>query len=368
MQSSQILCPIDHVKADFPFPQQDLQPVVDVIKTNKPLPLTNIPYPVGTITADGRLDMCKQQLGVAGIEQVTAALKDNSVIRHVLLGTNAFGNPGATTIADLIAQNSAIETVYLGCNYIEQAGCTAICEALAANTSVRSVWFKRNPVGAESIQAIIKMLSVNKQLRTIDLVNTCAGDGFHSLLKYLEGNETLEQLYLSGNYLTTETMRYASNMLARNKHLKSLYLSVNNIGDEGISALIPGLAANNSLEELSLASCGISGRGMELLFTDLKTNINIKSLDIGYAPSTQVLGAKANELSPVAAGLLIEYIVEHPNLIHLNLGKTDLPEAQRNMLIEEMEKRNGGSLEMKGYQSKRTYVHEDSKVIKSVYR
>ncbi|MCS3796473.1 hypothetical protein [Niastella sp. OAS944] len=367
MQPNQILCPVDYVKADFPFPQQNLQPVIDFLNSNAPLPEANTAFPVGTITVDGRLDMCKQQLGIRGLELVAAPLMNNQVVKHLLLGTNAFGNTGAAAVAELVAANSSIETVYLGCNYIEQEGCKAICEAVEASPNVKSIWFKRNPIGAESMPAIIKMLAGNKQLRTLDLVNTCAGEGFHLLFEYMENNDSVERLYLSGNYLTATAMKYAGKMLAHNKHLRSLYLSVNNIGDEGVAELVPGLAVNTTLEELSLASCGITGKGMELLFTTLKANSNLKSLDLGYAPSTKVLGAKANELSAASAALLVAFIERQPSLINLNLGKMNLPEAERNKLIEEMSKRNG-SLEMSRYQSGAYPAHEDSKAIKSVYR
>lgn len=107
---------------------------------------------------------------------------------------------------------------------------------------------------------------------------------------------------------------------------------------------------------------------MELLFTALQANNTIKSLDLGYAPSTKVLGAKANELSAAAATLLVEFIERKPHLINLNLGKMSLPEVERNKLIKAMNKRNG-SLEMSRYQSEKTYpAHADSKAIKSVYR
>ncbi|OQP46824.1 hypothetical protein A4H97_04695 [Niastella yeongjuensis] len=368
MQPNQIHCPVDHVKADFPFPQKNLQPVIDFLNSNAPLPAINTAFPVGTITADGRLDMCKQQLGIRGLEQVAIPLMNNQVVKHLLLGTNAFGNVGAAAVAKLVAANHSIETVYLGCNYIEQEGCKAICEAVEVSPSVKSIWFKRNPIGAESMPAIIKMLSGNKQLRTLDLVNTRAGEGFYILFEYMEQNDSVERLYLSGNFLTANTMKYVGKMLARNKHLKSLYLSVNNIGDEGVAALIPGLAVNSTLEELSLASCGITGKGMELLFTTLQTNDNLKSLDLGYAPSTKVLEAKANELSDASAALLVELIERRPNLINLNLGKMSLPEVERNRLIEAMSRRNG-SLEMSRYQSEKTYpAHADSIAIKSVYR
>jgi hypothetical protein len=369
MQTPQIFCPVDHVKMTFTFPKHELQSVINFLINNKPLPNTDKAFSVGTITPDGRLDMCKQQLGVQGIELVASALKNNQVVKHLLLGTNAFGNPGATAVAGLLSENNTIETVYLGCNYIEQTGCTAICEALEENQRVKSVWFKRNPIGAKSMPAIIKMLSKNKQIRTLDLVNTCAGEGFHALLEYLEDNDTIERLYLSGNFLTAATMKFVSNMLSRNTRLKSLYLSANNIGDEGVAELLPGLMNNTSLEEISLASCGIADAGMELLFTSLKAKNNIKSLDLGYAASTKVLGAKTNQLSHASANLLVEYIIEQTNLCNLNLGRISLAEAHINILRDEIEKRNGGRLEMNGYQSKHTYTaHQDSKAIKSVYR
>lgn len=369
MQTAPILCPVDHVTMTFPFPQHHLQPVIDFINSNAPLPATDTAFPVGTITPDGRLDLCKQKLGVAGIQLVAAALKNNRVIKHLLLGTNAFGNPGATAVAELIAVNNTIETVYLGCNYIEQAGCKAICEALQENTSVKSVWFKRNPIGAESMPAIIELLRKNSNIRTVDLVNTGAGEGFHTLLEYLAENDTVERLYLSGNYLTAAAMKYVGKMLSVNKHLKSLYVSVNNIGDEGVAELAPGLINNTSLKDLSLASCGITGKGMELLFTALRANNNIKSLDLGYAASTKALGAKANELSSAAAKLLVEYITTQTNLKNLNLGKMSLFEDHSNILRSVIEERNAGHLHMNGYQSKSRYAaHPDSRAIKSVYR
>lgn len=147
MQNQPIICPVEYVKKDFPFTRQELQPVLDFLYANQPLPALDLPFPVGTVTADGRLDMCKRQLGIEGIQLVTNALKHNHTVKHILLGTNAFGNTGATAVADMLKVNSTVETVYLGCNYIEDEGCAAICEALEQNQTVKSTWFKRNPVG-----------------------------------------------------------------------------------------------------------------------------------------------------------------------------------------------------------------------------
>ncbi|MBC9928875.1 ribonuclease inhibitor [Chitinophaga qingshengii] len=325
MQPNSVVCPVDHVKETFPFQRSELDPVLQYLQDNQPLPVTNLVFPVGTVTTDGRLDMCKQQLGIEGVQLVTAALQQNTQIKHILMGTNAFGNPGAQAIADLVAVNNTIETVYLGCNYIEQAGAQAICEALSDNQSVKSMWFKRNPIGGDSMHHIVQLLQQNPHLRTLDLVNTCAGEGFLTLLEYLKNNTTIERLYLSGNYLTADMMLPVSDMLAANKHLKALFLSVNNIGDKGVANLMPGLKQNTTLEQLSLSSCGIEAEGMQLLHSLLSTRPYLKWVDLGYAPSTKALGAKGNIPQ------------------HLSAMK-DFPSVPEN------------------------FAHPDSKAIKSVYR
>lgn len=354
-----IICPVDHVIHEC---QGDLQPVIDFIAGNQPLPATDRPFPVGTVTADGRLDLCKQKLGVQGMTLIAAALQQNHVIKHVLLGTNAFGNPGAMELAKVLRVNTTIETIYLGCNYMESTGCIALCEALEQNTTVRSIWFKRNPIGAESIPAIIRLLQKNRHIRTLDLVNTCVGEALHELLHYLGNNDTLERLYLSGNRLTASTMAHVNQMLLQNDHLKGLFLSVNNFGDEGVKALLPALSANKTLQEISFASCGVSDEGVQLLCQALSNNPNLVMLDLGYAPSTRVLGAAANQLSAkgVAAIMQLTYLQS------LNLTRTNLS-ADLKALLSAQE--TIPHVVMDGLPKKgEMLIHPDSKAIKSVYR
>lgn len=354
-----IICPVDHVIEEC---QGDLQPVIDFIATNQPLPATDKVFPVGTVTADGRLDLCKQKLGIQGMTRIAAALQQNHVIRHVLLGTNAFGNPGAMALAAVLRVNTTIETVYLGCNYMESTGCIALCEALEHNSTVKSIWFKRNPIGADSIPAIIRLLEQNHHIRTLDLVNTCVGEALHDLLHYLGNNHTLERLYLSGNHLTAATMVHVNQMLLQNKHLKALFLSVNNFGDEGVKALIPGLSENKTLKEVSFASCGVSDEGVQLLCHALANNPNLVMLDLGYAPSTRVLGAAANQ---VAAGG-VAAIMQLSYLESLNLTRTSLSADLRALLTAQ---ENIPHVVMDGMPRKGDMIiHPDSKAIKSVYR
>lgn len=354
-----ILCPVDHVIHHF---SGDLQPIIDFLSNDHPLPQKDQAFPFGTVTADGRLDLCKQKLGVEGITRITAALQHNSVIQHVLLGTNSFGNPGAIAIGEMLKVNTTIETVYLGCNYIESEGVAAICEALETNNTVKSIWFKRNPIGAASIPAIIKLLQKNKNIRTLDLVNVCVGDAIHELLKYLGGNNTIERLYVSGNYMTAPTMIYFNEMLLSNKHLNGLYLSVNNIGNEGLNNLLPALSSNTTLKELSLASCGITNEGILHLCEALKIHNSLDMLDLGYAASTRVLGAKANEITATGAAAIMEL-----NFLHsLDLSKTNLSPETKKEILDHIKVPH---VVMDGKSTRGVGpIHPDSRAIKSVYR
>lgn len=353
-----ILCPVDQVIHHF---EGDLQPVLDFLLSNQPLPSTDKVFPVGTITADGRLDMCKQKLGVAGITRVTAALQKNQVIKHVLLGTNAFGNPGAMEIGALLKINTTIETVYLGCNYIESEGCKAICEALEQNNTVKSLWFKRNPIGAESIPSLIRLLQRNKNIRTLDLVNTGRGEGIPELLQYLGSNISIERLYISGNYLTAQTMKFVSDMLMENKHLRSLYVSVNDFGNEGVENLLPGLIVNTTLKELSLASSGITDEGVQQLCAALKIHNSLNMLDLGYAASTRAVGAKANKIAAEGAAAIMELSA----LQSLNLTRTGFPKD----MIQHIIQKDIPHVVVDGMPAKGVgYMHPDSRAIKSVYR
>jgi hypothetical protein len=108
---------------------------------------------------------------------------------------------------------------------------------------------------------------------------------------------------------------------------------------------------------------------MQLLFAALKTNRSIRSLDLGYAPSTRVLGAKANQLSSSSAQLLTEYFIEQAQIENLDLTRTNLPEVNKELLKKEMERRGVNTIVMDGHPSKPVYhIHPDSRAIKSVYR
>src|SRR5262249_53416284 len=140
---ARIHCAITEVVDIVPEARAELTPLLEYLESNQTVSEPTV-FPRGTVLADGRLDLCKQQLGPTGCRLVTKALAANTTIISVLLGTNAIGDQGATDVARLVEQNTHLEVVYLGCNRITAAGATALAQALANNDQVVGLWLKRN--------------------------------------------------------------------------------------------------------------------------------------------------------------------------------------------------------------------------------
>src|SRR5262249_55314448 len=85
-----IHCPITEVVDIAPDTLAALTPLLEHLQSNQvgSEPTT---FPRGTVLADGRLDLCKQQLGPTGCRLVTETLAANATNISLLLGTNAIG-------------------------------------------------------------------------------------------------------------------------------------------------------------------------------------------------------------------------------------------------------------------------------------
>ncbi len=200
-------------------------------------------FPLGTLRADGRVDLCKQGLGAAGAARLMPAAAASPHARHVLLGTNAIGDEGAVTVARALADTHGLHTLYLGCNRIGPDGVTALADALSADDTVRALWLKRNPVGDDGVTALAAMLRRNTALRTLDLVNTgITAASLRVLLDALTGRpHPVERLFLGGNGLTADTATLLA-ALIREAGVRELYLPANHLGDEGAAVLAAAAA------------------------------------------------------------------------------------------------------------------------------
>src|SRR3569833_1003898 len=256
-----IHCPIKSVP-DVDTVGTDLEPLLAHLEADRAVDeLTS--FPVGTVMPDGRLDLCKQNLGPAGCRRVTRALLGNSTIKSVMLGTDGIGDSGAVDVAGLIEQSSSVETIYLGCNVIGTEGAKRLAGALKHNNTVRGLWLKRNPIGDDGVHANAEMLRVNRTIRVVDLVNTNTSmTSYAELIDVLiHRNRTVEHLYLGGNAIGPDLAAKFAELLRASPAIKRLLLNVTHLGDIGLISIANSLVHNRTLEGIGLASNGIGPEG-----------------------------------------------------------------------------------------------------------
>ena len=95
--------------------------------------------------------------------------------------------------------------------------------------------------------------------------------------KQLQSNATLQELWLQGCGLNSQSAEGLAEALTTNKHLKVLVLSDNALFDNGIQHLAHALRVNQGSKVLSLMSCGMTDVGLQCLIKSLQHN-NILSI------------------------------------------------------------------------------------------
>jgi Ran GTPase-activating protein (RanGAP) involved in mRNA processing and transport len=337
--AASINCPLHNVPELVPCDLGEVQPLVDHLRANQPV-TEPVRFPRGTLLPDGRLDLCKQNLGPAGCRLITQALVGNPTVTSLLMGTDGIGDEGAGELAKHIPTNPHLEIVYLGCNRITEKGATELAQVLADNTTVTGLWLKRNPIGPGGARAVASMLRRNRTLRTLDLVNTNPGpEGISAILSALiEENRTLERLFLGGNQLGMEEARRLGDLLRAAPNLQGLFLNVNHLQDGGIEMLAAGLKANRTLRQLGLASNGITAKGGAILFEAIQDHPALVHVDLGFSPSTRVLGASANCLGDEGAIHVGKYLAHNQTMLRLDLQNNHITEAGKISLLAGLEK------------------------------
>jgi Ran GTPase-activating protein (RanGAP) involved in mRNA processing and transport len=298
-----ISCPAISVPEVEPCPAAELDPLIDWLAADRPVAAATR-FPRGTALPDGRVDLCKQSLGVDGAVRVLGAIDGNHQLRSLLLGTDGLGDRGAEAVAVMVEEGRApaLETLYLGCNRIEARGVEALAGALKSKASpVRALWLKRNPVGEAGARVLAELLERQPWLEVLDLGNTGLGEaGVEVIVDALHGQSArprgLGCLLIGSNGAGPRAAARLGELLAVTPHLRELDLSVSHLEDEGARALARGLADNRSLERLDLGSCAIGPAGLAALVEACRAHPRLRELDLGTTPSTRVLGGRDNDL------------------------------------------------------------------------
>ena len=151
---------------------------------------SNIRFKHGTLNSDGRFDLCKQGVRNAYIESCNAVSTDSpndstsnntSPIKHYLLGNNVIGdnsdgqaNARIAALCEMIKKRPDIITWYLAGNALSKNYIELVADALQ-NSRAKYIWFKMNPI-KDGCHALARLIQHNPSIELLDLFNCGIGD------------------------------------------------------------------------------------------------------------------------------------------------------------------------------------------------
>ncbi|WP_406197218.1 ribonuclease inhibitor [Kitasatospora sp. NBC_01560] len=323
--------PLPGIASIVPRPSTDLAPLLAWLRTGRPTE-QRLDFPAGTALPDGRLDLCKQQLGPDGAALVADAVADaatggSAPVRHLLLGTDGLGDAGAAAVADRTS-GTGVETLYLGCNGITTTGACRLADRLYASPHVvRALWLKRNPLGPAGGPAAAELVRAAAELHTLDLVQTgLDAAGLRALADaVLASGRRFERLYLGGNPLGPDGAVQAARLITAGV-LDELYIPAAGLGDAGADVLARALAEAppGRLRRLSAASSGL-GPAAAARLVAAAAEAGVELLDLGRIRAAAVLTAADNRLDATATAAIAETLAGRAHgLRHLVLAGTGL--------------------------------------------
>ncbi|MFN3199659.1 MAG: DUF924 family protein [Bradymonadia bacterium] len=323
-----------------PCPLDELAPLLEHLAADHEQVSQDTAFPRGTLTPDGRLDLCKQVVGPAGIEPLLSAVDSNPQVKRLLLGNNIVGNTGAGAIAEFIRSGqSPVQVWYIAGNHIDADGLAPICEALVGQLQVEGLWLKRNPIKASGAVHLKRLLKGLTGLVTLDLVNTgLLDEGVREIMEGVRVNTSLRHLYLGTNGITPEGIEPVVRSLAEGSRLSSLFVSCNRLGDVGATALAEALKADGArgggLKRLSVASNRIGPDGAVALAEAVAEHPTLQMLSLGWNRATAAVGELGNRIGRRGCEAWAEVLRHNRTLRCLDVSHNGLRQDDVEILAE----------------------------------
>lgn len=233
---------------------------------------------LGSIVLSG----CK--IGFEGIEKMLSGITQSESLVDLDLSHCRLGNEGFNLLAPIIEINEHLQRLNLSDNQLGSDCAQALQAMLTRNVTLSALNLSWNGLSTkEASNGIFKGLLENKTLGSIDLSwNAFAKEALGPLCHFLQKNETLETLNLSGNYSAIKILSIFILMnssivgnrfdeqagaaigksLKKNLGLREFYLGDNPLKPSGGSAivhsLIPEQSPNTGLKYVDLENVWVN--------------------------------------------------------------------------------------------------------------
>eukprot|EP01132_Coremiostelium_polycephalum_P004226 gene4226-5291_t len=318
-------CTSKKVKPPVETSVDELQPLGEYLLLNEPLAHKNKKFKRGTVCSDGRLDLCKQNIGPHGAEYVREMMKKNTKIKHLLMGDDSLGVNGAKAVSEIISNNDDLETIYLGCNHFMEEGSKYLTDVLKNDQHVKALWIKRNELGVGGAQNIADLLSVNTHLETLDLITNQLD---HLAIELIvngilsnPGPSKLTNLLLDSNPIGPAGALHLVRLIKGLPSLRILSLKNCNLGDEGCEIICHALSSTeiNNLKVLDMCSNRFGPKSGVYIGEMLKVNNCLETLDLKHSFNCEIVGGKPNQFQDQGMRAIFDSLPLNQSLIRLDL-------------------------------------------------
>ena len=265
-----------------------------------------------------QLHLKDNQIGAEGVKVLAEVLEKNRTLQQLDLENNQIGDEEAKVLAEVLKRNRTLQQLNLKSNQIGIDGAEALVLVLEMNQTLRELNLKGNPIGFVGTRAWIKAIEANQTGRVISEIseNKILREAVEVLL---QNNSVQTKLDLSTKAIDDAGIKVLVAALAKNQTLQQLYLSRNFIGAEGAKAIAQAIEKNPkiSLQQLHLEYNQIGAEGAKAIAQAIKTTpqITLQQLDLGD-----------NQIGYKGAKAIAQMIEKMPqvSLQHLHLNRNDI--------------------------------------------
>ena len=344
----------------------ELEPLFAFLRETTMMPVTSVKkFTRGALVPDGRLDLCKQVVGPAGIgplcEALGAAYGPGGVgcSRSSFLGGGAGGGGPGGGAEVHFGDDMVIERIGLPQKSAENGATLTelntsagdenhtIVQEVAAPApvghSVTRLLLGNNIVGNGGGKDIAALIKSGKSTITTWYIagNRFDVDGISPICDALAHDRQVDMLWLKRNPLKLPGARLIASLLQKNRMIHTLDLDNTGLLDDGAIAVLDALTPpvhNSVLKHLYLNSNGLGPRTAQAIKTCIAhPDCTLKQLIVGTNrfgdegaisiaeglsknSTLERLSLPSNRIGPMGAGFLAEALRANTSLTSLNLG------------------------------------------------
>ena len=265
------------------------------------------------------VDLSECFLGINSVVIISSIIYNSDRICRLNLTRNNLGDNGVKILINSIKNSTSLVSLNLTSNSITHKGGEVIFGELINQQSIIDLNISsiegtnRNRLTADGIKNIEAFLKKNLFVETLNICgNSIKDEGFITLAKGLNNNQTLIKLIVSNNDIHPKGLKLGLDEISSNK-LYSLNISNNPILDEGVKKLTNSLKNFNNLHNLNISNCGFEFPGFEHLLNALQFIKRIEYLNVS---GNNLKSDNFENLKPCFTSFGVKYL----NMAKCNLG------------------------------------------------